>query len=80
MDSSSLISEGAMLMLLGMGTVFVFLSLLVLMMTLISSLVQRFLPATPESGDFLTSADIPPATLLALVSAAIHRHRQQNRN
>lgn len=75
-------------MLFGMGTVFVFLAVLVMMTTLMSLLVQRWLAAAPEPVDPLpgSAATQDPivaaerdATLVAVISAAIHRHRQANR-
>lgn len=63
----SLINQGLTLMLAGMGTVFVFLTILVLVMTLMASIVRRFAP----------SADGPSNEEIAAISAAIRRHRNQ---
>ncbi len=60
-----------MLMLVGMGTVFVFLTLLVITMTLMSTIVQRLAPAPA-----LPDAD--PDELAAVV-AAVQHHRQSRR-
>lgn len=65
-------------MLLGMGTVFVFLTLLVYLTSLMSSAVTRLVPAAPPAPappDPLPAA--ADATLLAVVSAAIHAHRSR---
>lgn len=65
-----LFSEGLNLALYGMGTVFVFLTALVLAVKLMSSLVLRFEPADV--------ADKKPATepkLRAAISAAVHQYR-----
>lgn len=76
----SLMAQGLELMLFGMGTVVVFLTLLVLVTTAMSLLVVRFpaplaetaaQPRPKLSGD--AAAD--PA-LLAVISAAIHHHRK----
>lgn len=61
----SLISEGLTLMLAGMGTVFVFLTVLVLAMTLMSSLAGRPKPR----------AEGPTDDEVAAIAAAIHQHR-----
>lgn len=62
----SLISQGVELMLVGMGTVFVFLSLLVLAMTLMSRLVSRLHP--PQKAE-VTDEE------LAVISVAVARYR-----
>lgn len=61
----SLISQGLTLMLAGMGTVFVFLTALVLAMTLMSSLSGKVRTATSGASD----------EEVAAISAAIRRHR-----
>lgn len=63
----SLINQGLTLMLAGMGTVFVFLTILVAVMTLMASIVRRFEPAAGK----------PSAEELAAISAAIQRHRRR---
>ena len=66
---NELFSEGLVLMLAGMGTVFVFLTLLVIAMTLMARLIARFQPAvetTTEDDD-----------VVAAIAAAIMRHRQK---
>ena len=65
---NELLEEGLVLMLAGMGTVFVFLTALVIVMTLMSRVVLRFMP-TPhgEHGD----------EEIAAISAAIRKHREQ---
>lgn len=66
-----LFSEGLNLALYGMGTVFVFLTVLVLAVKLMSSLVLRFEPAD--------APDRKPATeqkLRAVISAAVQQYRK----
>lgn len=83
----SLVNQGLELMLFGMGTVLAFLSVLVLSITLMSWVLRRYFPvveAPPGSG---LSAKSPPAgvsgvatedaKLVAIISAAIHRHRSK---
>ena len=86
--SASLMSEGVELMLLGMGTVFVFLTLLVFVTTFMSSLVQKYFPepvSSPASDSqapgarVLNSNTLNSNTLLAVISAAIHEHRSRDK-
>jgi oxaloacetate decarboxylase gamma subunit len=78
--TESIISQGLELMLFGMGTVVVFLTLLVIATSAMSALLQRYAP-TPEVGDAGATATAPPATadarLFAVISAAIHKHRSR---
>ena len=64
----SLLELGAMLMIAGMGTVFVFLTVLVGAMTLMAGMVKRFQPTVPD--DQVTYEEI------AAIAAAIRRHRR----
>lgn len=82
---SELIIAGFNLALYGMGFVFIFLILLVILTTLMSTLVQRYMPAPapvlPRRGAGKRSAARPPAgkadqgKLVAVISAAIRQHR-----
>lgn len=62
----SLISQGVTLMLAGMGTVFVFLTALVIAMTLMSSLSGRLRTAPSGASD----------EEVAAITAAIRQHRR----
>lgn len=64
-----LMNEGLTLMLAGMGTVFVFLTALVIVMTLMSGLIRRLQPP----ADAMTEDD----EVVAAIAAAIDRHRGQ---
>ena len=77
---SQLFQGGLELMAFGMGTVFVFLTLLVLVTASMSWLVQRFAPEPHPTHDTptLVSGD-PSPQLLAVISAAIHQHRRIRR-
>jgi len=66
---ASLIDQGVTLMLVGMGTVFVFLTALVIAMSLMATLVRRLTPA-PEA----TVSDEE----VAAITAAIARHRNKH--
>lgn len=63
---TDLLNQGLQLMLAGMGTVFVFLTLLVMATSLMSRLVMRLQPAAEQSAS---------DEELAAISAAIARHR-----
>jgi sodium pump decarboxylase gamma subunit len=56
-------------MLVGMGTVFVFLTLLVIAMSLLAAAVQRF---TPVKEEFVSDEEV------AAITAAIAQHRAKN--
>ncbi len=69
-------NEGVELVLVGMGTVFAFLTILVVMMTLMSNVVMRMERdevSTPAEGQ--GSVD---TVLVAAVTAAIRKHRSGN--
>jgi len=64
----NLLEQGAMLMIAGMGTVFVFLTVLVAAMSLMATAVRRFQPAMPDND--VTHEEV------AAIAAAIRRHRR----
>ena len=64
---TELFDQGLTLMLAGMGTVFAFLTTLVIAMTLMSNILLRFQRQTPGSG--ATDEEV------AAISAAIFKHR-----
>ena len=65
---ATLLDQGITLMLVGMGTVFVFLSLLVLAMTMMAGIVKRLAPVI---GDGVSDEEV------AAITAAIARHRDK---
>ena len=70
---SPLLSAGVELMLVGMGTVFSFLTLLVFVTQLMSKTVQRFFPAAER-------VDVPGSRSeeeVAAITAAIALHRRR---
>ena len=80
--SPSLLEQGVEIMLFGMGTVIAFLTLLVIVMGLMNRLLQRFYPSRlvegrPEVRSASTEDDPVPAELLAVITAAVHRHRSE---
>jgi oxaloacetate decarboxylase gamma subunit len=64
---NSLLDQGLTLMLAGMGTVFVFLTLLVVAMTLMARIVRRLQPVPSAASD----------EEVAAISAAIALHRKK---
>ena len=64
----NLLQLGTMLMIAGMGTVFVFLTLLVGAMSLMAGAVRLFQPATPDNE--VTHEEV------AAIAAALRRHRR----
>ncbi len=73
-------AQGLELMLAGMGTVFVFLTLLVAATTLMSSLVQRFAPDLPghTPGVRLPRANGNEAEVVAAITVAIAAFRRRS--
>ncbi|PLW69742.1 OadG family protein [Pseudohalioglobus lutimaris] len=77
----NIMAQGVELMIYGMGTVVVFLALLVVATTAMSAFVGRFfaevqqLPRVRPVPARALETDDPE--LVAVISAAIHRHRQE---
>ena len=84
MQDYELLQDGLALMALGMGVVFVFLTILVISVTLMSKLIDRFQPA-PIAADTSKKPPSSPASagqndeMLAVISAAVHRYRSTRR-
>lgn len=75
----SLIQQGIDLMIFGMGTVFVFLAVLVVATSLMSWLVQCFdkqPPPTP-AGSSVAATGADDKQLVAVITAAIKQHRSR---
>ncbi|MCW8194005.1 oxaloacetate decarboxylase [Proteobacteria bacterium 005FR1] len=80
---NELISQGINLMLLGMGVVFVFLTLLVFATSFMSALVMRYFPEPhpepPVKAPPISSATTQPdARLLNILKAAVEEHRSKH--
>ena len=71
-----LIEQGLDLMLYGMGTVFVFLTLLVFVTALMSAVIQRWIPdrEIETSASPKASSDVD-ARIVAIIQAALTKHR-----
>ncbi len=68
--SAGTLDQGITLMLVGMGTVFTFLTLLVVAMSLSARLIARFSDTVPENSE-------DDDAVAAAISVAIHHHQQQ---
>ena len=66
---ATLLDQGVTLMLVGMGTVFVFLTLLVVMMSVMAQVIRRLAPAAEE---------IVSDEEVAAITGAIAQHRSRN--
>ena len=66
---ANLLYEGLMLMLVGMGTVFVFLTLLVMAMSLMARILKN---STPMTDTGVSDEEV------AAITAAITMHRNKN--
>lgn len=67
---SGLLAAGVELMLIGMGTVFVFLTILVFATMLMSFLVQKLMPSEQSRSDVQQEE-------VAAIAVAIHLHRSE---
>jgi oxaloacetate decarboxylase gamma subunit len=65
----NLLNQGVTLMIVGMGTVFVFLTALVIAMSLMAAIVRRIRPVAAVGG--ITDEEI------AAIGAAIRQHRRK---
>lgn len=77
---TELMSSGVELMFAGMGIVFLFLTMLVVAINIMSSLVQRFFPDAPIQ---LTTATTVSSgidkSIIAAIAAAVHQHRNKHK-
>ncbi|MGO2391338.1 MAG: OadG family protein [Halomonas sp.] len=85
MQDQELLQDGLALMALGMGVVFVFLAILVVSVTLMSKLIDRFqpVPAAADTGRKSLSSSAsssPDDEVMAVISAAVHRYRSTRRS
>lgn len=71
------LSDGLMLMLIGMGTVFCFLTLLVICISLSSRILNRLWPEeVPAPTQVPAKQD---DTLVAVITSAVHQYRKKHR-
>ncbi|MFI3178431.1 MAG: OadG family transporter subunit [Methylococcaceae bacterium] len=74
---TEMMSNGVELMFAGMGIVFLFLTMLVGAINLMSSLVQRFFPDMPVMGIMPAVSSGIDKTIIAAISAAVHQYRHK---
>ena len=74
---TNLVLEGVKFMVLGMGTVFVFLIIMIACMNIMSSIINKFFPE-PQSNAGASSAGAQndKKKIVAAITAAIAHHRQ----
>jgi oxaloacetate decarboxylase gamma subunit len=76
---TELMSSGIELMFAGMGIVFLFLTMLVIVINAMSGLIQRYLPEEPASSISIPVAVSNNSTTdkshIAAISAAVHQYR-----
>lgn len=78
----NLFQQGVELMVYGMGTVFTFLALLILATTLMSHVVRKyaqFQPAELLADTSTEQAADNDKQLVAVITAAIHKHRSRHK-
>ncbi len=74
---TNLVVEGFKFMALGMGTVFLFLALLIFFMNLMSIVVHKFFPEPQASDETSAGNKQDNKKVIAAITAAIAHHRQQ---
>ncbi|MFA5921914.1 MAG: OadG family transporter subunit [Methylococcaceae bacterium] len=77
---TELMSSGVELMFAGMGIVFLFLTMLVVAINIMSSLVQRFFPDVPPLVVAATTVSGGiDKSIIAAITAAVHQHRSKHK-
>ncbi len=80
----NLFQQGVELMIYGMGTVFVFLVVLIGVTVTMSAIVQRFFPDTsetivPNTQGPMSSDNNNDEQLVAVITAAVHKYRSRHK-
>jgi oxaloacetate decarboxylase gamma subunit len=74
---TNLIMEGVKFMFLGMGTVFVFLIVMIVCMNIMSSVINRYFPEPQANADSSSAgAQKDTKKIVAAITAAVKYHRQ----
>ena len=77
---TELMSSGVELMFVGMGIVFSFLTMLVIVINMMSSLVQRFFPEVQANAVNIPAAAIgTDKRTIAAITAAVHQYRSKHK-
>ncbi len=76
---NEMMSSGIDLMLIGMGIVFAFLALLIVLVNIMTFVIQRFFPEEPVTivTPSLASTSHTDAGVIAAISAAVHQYRNK---
>ena len=72
---ANLILEGFKFMGLGMGTVFLFLIIMILSMNALAAIIDRFFPE-PQAADISAPTQKDNKKIIAAITAAIQHHRE----
>jgi oxaloacetate decarboxylase (Na+ extruding) subunit gamma len=73
---TNLVMEGFKFMALGMGTVFIFLAVLIVLMNVMSVVLHKLFPEPQHSGESGAKTDSKSNKVIAAITAAITHHRQ----
>jgi oxaloacetate decarboxylase gamma subunit len=73
---TNLVIEGIKFMVLGMGTVFLFLIVMIVLMNAMSVLIHKFFPEPHRSPDAPVAKTQDNKKIVAAITAAIAHHRQ----
>ena len=76
---TEMMSSGIELMFAGMGIVFLFLTMLVVAINIMSALVQRFFPDTHPHTEAVPVSSGMDKSIIAAISAAVHQHRSKHK-
>ena len=76
---TELMSSGVELMFAGMGIVFLFLTMLVVAINIMTSLVQRFFPDAPTLVAVAPVSGGIDKSIIAAITAAVHQHRSKHK-
>ena len=79
---AEMMSSGIELMFAGMGIVFLFLTMLVVAINMMSSLLQRFFPDAPTSQVAVATTSVSSGidkSIIAAITAAVHQHRSKHK-
>jgi len=73
---NEMMSAGVEIMLVGMGTVFLFLAMLIVVVNVMSKIVQRFL--SQEINEQPTLVHNIDSSVIAAISTAVHHYRNKD--
>lgn len=81
MSMNEMMNSGIELMLIGMGIVFAFLALLIVMVNLMTAVIQRFFPEDLmlDSSPVSATTSHTDAGVIAAISAALHQYKNKHK-